>query len=36
MYTASAEDDRLGIPVRREGDRIEYAFPIAILAAAKP
>ena len=36
MYAASAEDDRLGIPVRREGERIEYAFPIAILAAEKP
>ncbi len=35
MYSASAEDDRLGIPVRREGARIEYAFPIAILAADK-
>ena len=33
MFAASAEDDRLGIPVRREGDRIEYAYPIAILAA---
>ncbi len=33
MFAASAEDDRLGIPVRREGERIEYAYPIAILAA---
>ncbi len=35
MYAGSAEDDRLGIPVRRDGDRIEYAFPIVILTADK-
>jgi ubiquinone/menaquinone biosynthesis C-methylase UbiE len=35
MFAASAEDDRLGIPVRREGDRINYAYPIAILAARR-
>jgi ubiquinone/menaquinone biosynthesis C-methylase UbiE len=33
MYAASAEDGRLGIPVRRTGERIDYAFPIAILAS---
>ena len=33
MFAASAEDDRLGIPVRRDGDTIDYAYPIAILAA---
>jgi ubiquinone/menaquinone biosynthesis C-methylase UbiE len=33
MFAASADDDRLGIPVRRVGERIEYAYPIAILAA---
>jgi hypothetical protein len=33
MFAASAEDDRLGIPVRRVGERIEYAYPITILAA---
>jgi SAM-dependent methyltransferase len=33
LFAASAEDDRLGIPVRRDGDRIDYAYPIAILAA---
>lgn len=32
-YAASAEDDRLGIPVRKDGDKIMYAFPIAILSA---
>jgi ubiquinone/menaquinone biosynthesis C-methylase UbiE len=36
MFAASAEDDRLGIPVRREGERIEYAYRVAILAAKKP
>jgi ubiquinone/menaquinone biosynthesis C-methylase UbiE len=36
MFAASADDDRLGIPVRREGERIEYAYPIAILSAQKP
>jgi len=36
IYSASAEDDRLGIPVSREGDRINYAFPVAILAARRP
>jgi len=35
MYRASADDDRLGIPVRRDGERIEYAFPIAVMAAVK-
>ncbi len=35
MFVASAEDDRLGIPVRREGERINYAYPIAILAAKR-
>jgi ubiquinone/menaquinone biosynthesis C-methylase UbiE len=35
MYARSAEDDRLGIPVRRDGERIDYAFPIAILVADK-
>jgi SAM-dependent methyltransferase len=39
MFTGSLADDRLGIPVRRigsdRGDRLEYAYPVAILAAAK-
>jgi ubiquinone/menaquinone biosynthesis C-methylase UbiE len=33
IFTASAVDDRLGIPVRREGGRIHYAYPVAVLAA---
>jgi SAM-dependent methyltransferase len=35
LFTASLDDDRLGIPVRRDGDRLEYAYPVAILAAKK-
>lgn len=33
MFAASAEDDRLGIPVRRVGERIDYAYRVAILVA---
>jgi SAM-dependent methyltransferase len=36
MFTASAVDDRLGVPVRRDGDKIQYAYPVAILAASRP
>jgi ubiquinone/menaquinone biosynthesis C-methylase UbiE len=36
MFAASAEDDRMGIPVQRDGERLNYAYPIAILAASKP
>jgi ubiquinone/menaquinone biosynthesis C-methylase UbiE len=36
MFAASAEEDRMGIPVQRDGDRLNYAYPIAILAASKP
>ncbi|HEY3911398.1 MAG TPA: methyltransferase domain-containing protein [Stellaceae bacterium] len=35
MFAASAEDDRLGIPVIRDGDRLEYVYPVAILAATR-
>ena len=35
MFRASAEDDRLGIPVQCDGDRINYAYPVAILAAER-
>jgi SAM-dependent methyltransferase len=35
MFAASAEDDRLGIPVRRDGERIDYAYPVAILTARR-
>jgi SAM-dependent methyltransferase len=35
LFTASLADDRLGIPVRRVGDQIDYAYPVAILAAQR-
>lgn len=41
LFAASIDDDRLGIPVRRAtgpdgGERLHYAYPVAILAAVKP
>ena len=36
MFRASAADDRLGVPVRLDGDEIYYAYPVAILAATRP
>ncbi len=36
MFRASAADDRLGIPVRLDGDKIHYAYPVTILAAQRP
>ena len=36
MFKASAVDDRLGVPVRLDGDEIYYAYPVAILAATRP
>jgi ubiquinone/menaquinone biosynthesis C-methylase UbiE len=36
MFRASAVDDSLGIPVRIEGDKIHYAYPVTILAASRP
>jgi ubiquinone/menaquinone biosynthesis C-methylase UbiE len=33
LFRASAVDDRLGIPIRMEGETIHYAYPIAILVA---
>jgi ubiquinone/menaquinone biosynthesis C-methylase UbiE len=35
-FTAAIEDDRLGIPVRRNGDRIEISYRAAILVAERP
>ena len=40
LFAASAEDGSLGIPVRRAtgpegGERLEYAYPVAILAARR-
>ena len=36
MFRASAIDDRLGIPVRVDGQKIHYAYPVSILAAQRP
>ena len=36
LFSTSIADDRLGIPVRRDGDRLLYAYPVGILAAEKP
>jgi ubiquinone/menaquinone biosynthesis C-methylase UbiE len=36
IFAASALDDRLGIPIRREEDRIHYAYPVTVLAADRP
>lgn len=35
MFATAAEDDSLGIPVGRVGERLEYAYPVAILAAIR-
>jgi SAM-dependent methyltransferase len=35
LFTASVTDDRLGIPVSRDGDTLRYAYPVAILAATR-
>jgi hypothetical protein len=35
MFAASVADDRLGIPVCPNGERLEYAYPVAILAARR-
>lgn len=36
LFAASLEDDRLGIPIRREGGIIHYAYPVAVLVATRP
>lgn len=36
LFRASLTDDRLGIPIRREGDTIHYAYPVAVLIADRP
>jgi ubiquinone/menaquinone biosynthesis C-methylase UbiE len=36
IFRASARDDRLGIPIRLDGTRIYYAYPVAVLAATRP
>lgn len=36
LFAASLDDDRLGIPIERRVDGLEYAYPVAILAAERP
>lgn len=36
LFAASLEDDRLGIPIRREGNVLHYAYPVAVLVATRP
>lgn len=36
IFRASARDNRLGIPIRIEGARVNYAYPVAVLAATRP
>ncbi|HVY05395.1 MAG TPA: methyltransferase domain-containing protein [Burkholderiales bacterium] len=36
IFRTSSRDDRLGIPIRIEGERINYAYPVAVLAATHP
>ena len=36
IFRASASDDRLGIPVRLDGPRVHYAYPVAVLAVTRP
>src|SRR5205823_1352952 len=35
LFRASLADDRLGIPLQTADEEIEYAYPVAILAATK-
>ena len=35
IFAASLADDRLGIPMSREGEHIRYAYPVAVLVADK-
>jgi len=35
LFAASTHDDRLGIPVQREDNRIHYAYPVSVLAARR-
>ncbi len=36
IFRTSADDDRLGIPIRLDGPRIHYAYPVAVLTATRP
>src|SRR5215813_10663510 len=34
IFRASLQDDHLGIPLEREGDKIKYAYPVAVLVSS--
>jgi ubiquinone/menaquinone biosynthesis C-methylase UbiE len=36
LFAAAVADDRLGIPLTRDGERLVYAYPVAILVADRP
>src|SRR5262245_39645331 len=36
LYEESVADDGMGLFTRRDGERIRFAYPVAILAAARP
>ena len=36
LFSGSLEDDRLGIPIHREGTEIRYAYPVAVLVSETP
>ena len=36
LFTAALEDDRLGLPLRRDQDQIHLAYPIAVLVSTNP
>lgn len=36
IFAVSLGDDRLGIPLARDGERLRYAYAVAILVADKP
>jgi len=35
FFARALDDDRLGMPVWRQGDRIRLGYPIAVLAAER-
>jgi hypothetical protein len=36
LFRASASDDRLGVPIRLESEKVQHAYPIAVLVADRP
>ena len=36
IFTASFGDDRLGIPLARDGERLRHAYAVAMLVADRP